>query len=289
MPVGPDKAKARSVVALAQSGQAEFVNCAMTLTGAKETDSGDQGQVIQSLATVFATEEMSQDGQTPQVRLSKCFVRGRGDVLLVRGSQAFNLDLDNCLAALDGSLVLVVGQPKEPPLDRQAQINCKRVFAYLNEAFLELRANSADRKVMGLAPTQVKCDDCLFVAAADKAFVHAIGVGNEALKQLLVWQDSKGNLYGNYQKMLHIELPEQMMNMTMPADLTAKGWVGTFTHEPEDSFPRVTLSQPLPAERLNTCQPADFLRAKISDTKRMDVSTGDFDAVLNQLPKADDE
>ena len=37
------------------------------------------------------------------------------------------------------------------------------------------------------------------------------GVGQEAVKQLLAWGDGKGNLYGNYQKMLHVELPESAM------------------------------------------------------------------------------
>src|SRR5262249_16217123 len=112
---GPDKAKSRSVVSLAGNGQATFLNCAATLTESNGVGGGDQ-----AFASVVGEDDSGADG--PKVELRKCFVRGRGDLLLVRGSRPFVLDLDNSLIALDGSLASVLGQPKEPRLTPEAQI-----------------------------------------------------------------------------------------------------------------------------------------------------------------------
>ncbi|MFL5338931.1 MAG: serine/threonine-protein kinase [Gemmataceae bacterium] len=275
------KARSRSVVEIIGPGQASFENCAATL--AKEN--GDQALVS------LATDNDASDG-SPQVSLKKCFVRGRGDLLLVRGSQPFNLELDTCVVALDGSLASVLGRPKEEPrLSPQALITCRRVTAYLNESFLELRSTDPDRKVAGLVPTQLTCDQSLFVAAADKSFVHAVGVGGDALKQLLVWSEgSKGNLYGNYQKMLHAELPDAM-NMMMQGDMTPKQWLA-FTHESEVSFPldRVIVSRPPTGDIWTTCQPDDF-RPRFSDMKRSDVNLAEIGATafLKDLPQLDEK
>jgi hypothetical protein len=78
-----------------------------------------------------------------------------------------------------------------------------------------------------------------------------------------------------------------MMNMSMPTDWTTKSWA-TFTNEPPDVFPRVTVARPPAADRFGTSQPTDFL-PQSSDMKRTDTNVASFGASLARLPRADDE
>src|SRR5262249_29443721 len=122
----------------------------------------------------------------------------------------------------------------------------------------------------------------------DKAFVHTIGVDGEALKQVVVWGGPR-NVYGNYAKMLHQELPLGAMTSTMmmPADWTTKNWRDNLTHESEEAFKAVTLPRAPTAHRLFfASQPAEF-RFKFADMKRSDAP--ESGAVVTDLPRIDDE
>ena len=275
-----DKAKTRAVAAVVGSGQCSFQNCAATL---------EEGNGVQlALAAIALDPDAAAPETVPRIRIKQTFIRGKGDVVSVRGSRPFDLEIDTTLAALDGSVVSVLGLAKDAHVSPLTQMTFRKVTACLNDAFLEIRAADGDRKAGGLTPAQVRCDDCLFVATGEKPFVLAVGVDGDVLtKQLLAWE-GRGNVYGNYGKMLHLELPAAMTTMMpmMPADLTAKGWLA-FTHEPEDSFARVTLARPPTADRpFAAAQPGDF-QAKFADMKRGD--TAECGAALKQLPQIDEE
>ena len=285
-PGASDKAKTRAVVALAGAGQCTFQNCTATL----EEGNGVQFALVAVTTDPDTAADAAAADPVPKIRIKQTFIRGKGDVVMVRGSRPFDLDMENSLAALDGSVVNVLGQAKDAPAAPLTVMAFRKVTACLNDAFLELRAAEGDRKAGGLTPAQVRCDDCLFVATGDnRAFVHAVGVEGEALKQVLTAWEGRGNVYGNYAKMLHQELPAGAMTsgMMMPADWTAKNWRDNLTHEPEDAFRGVTLWRAPSADRpFTAAQPADF-RAKFTDMKRGDAPDGG--AVLTDLPRIDDE
>src|SRR5262249_36193478 len=125
------------------------------------------------------------------------------------------------------------------------QLNLRRVTSYLTDAFIDLRGPEGDRKVAGLVPVQVKCEDCLLVAAADKPVVYAERIDRDTLVKpsggLLTWEPGvRGNIYGNFQKSLEVKAGGTVM--MMPTDWTARDW-RDFSHEPEDAFARVTFTR----------------------------------------------
>src|SRR5262249_16963421 len=58
--------------------------------------------------------------QAPKARLEGCFVRGDGELIGVRASRQFELEVEQSLVALNGSLLVVDGNPKDV-IDRPAQ------------------------------------------------------------------------------------------------------------------------------------------------------------------------
>jgi hypothetical protein len=234
-PSPSDDSKWVSVVSVSGAGQVSFEDCAATLDNPVPSD--DTQPVLVTLTTdpdnMAGTSE-----RLPRVRLANCVVRGRGHVVAVRGSRALELEADNVLAVLRGSFLAVTGQSKDPPLAAHAQLTLKRLTTYLTDAFLDLRGPEGDRKVAGLVPTDVKCEDCLIVAAGDKPVVYAERVDRDTLvKTLLTWEaGGRGNIYGNFQK--HLEVKAGGTMMVMPTDWTARDW-RDFSHENEGSFARV--------------------------------------------------
>jgi hypothetical protein len=273
-----DKAK-RSVVNIIGSGQCAFYNCVATL---EESDGGQLALVA------LATDPDGVADVPAKIRLERCFLRGKGSLLAVRASRPFELEAEETLAALDGSLIAVLANPADAPSSSPAQVTCRRLTTYLSDSLLEIRSGE-ERKAAGLVPVQVKASECLFVAAGERALVQSFGIDSDTVtKQLLAWE-GRGNLYGNYAKMLHVELPGVMTSTmpTMPTDLSQKTWLA-FTRETDDSFGRVSASRPPAADRFGKVQPSD-LRVKLADMKRPDAAASDFGANLNQLPQGDDE
>src|SRR5262249_40104896 len=101
-----EKAK-RAVVAITGAGKCTFERCATTL---EESDNGQFALVV--LAT-DADAPQAENG--PRIRLKQCFVRGKGDVFAVRGSRSFDLQVEDTLAALDGSFIAVQAASRDVP------------------------------------------------------------------------------------------------------------------------------------------------------------------------------
>jgi len=174
------------------------------------------------------------------------------------------------------------------PTTPAAQITCQKVTAFLADSFLELRSTD-ERKAAGIVPLRVTANDSLFMAGGDRALVQSFGIdSNTITTQLLAWE-ARANIYANYSRMLHVELPGAMMATapTMPSDLTPKLW-REFTREPEESFRRGTIANPLSADRYARTQPSDF-HLTVTDMKRPDLAGHDFGAKLNELPRGDDD
>src|SRR5262249_27172550 len=150
--------------------------------------------------------------------------------------------------------------------------------SYLTEAFIDLRGPEGDRKVAGLVPAQVKCEDCLLVAAADKPVVYAERIDRDTLvKTLLTWETGgRGNIYGNFQK--YLEVRDGGPVMVMHTDWTARDW-RDFSHELEGAIARVTFTRTPADDPMNpsagfaSAAPKHF-QPKFSDMnmQRTDVS-----------------
>lgn len=272
----PKKERDRlSVVALMGAGHATFTHCAFTL----EEGEGCANSVVHLTGDGDAANRATE--RRPRIRFDACFVRGKGNLLDVRPSRRFELEAENTLVALDGSLISIHAHPKEvPPL--AGTVTLHKVTAYTNDYVLDLRLAEEERKSGGgLAATFCKVENCLLVAGNAKAFVHAFGIDSDALqKQYLTWE-GRGNVYANFVQMIEVELPATAMMMpTMP--VSPKAW-RSFTREGEDSFVDVKLIRPPTADRpLARMVPDDF-RVKPLDMKKMEAPS-DTGAKLGDLP-----
>jgi hypothetical protein len=261
-PAANDDSKWVSVVKVTGAGAASFEDCSVTL---RNPDASDDTQPV--LVTLKGSESGAGD-KLPRVRLSNCFIRGRGHVIAVPRSRPFELEAENVLAVLRGSFTTITGQQKDAPLSVRSQLTFKRVTTYLTDAFLELHA--ADGKAAGLVVSNVKCEDCLLVAAADRPIVFAERLDRDTLtKALLTWEGAK-NVYGNFQK--YLEAKPGGTVMIMQTDWTATDW-RNFSHEGDNATATVKfVDTPNNDAGYTTAVPNQF-RPKLTDMQRMDVMT----------------
>lgn len=281
-PAAAGEPQTQAVVAVKGAGQCAFTRCTATLE--------EPENVRLSLVTVADPEavmRMGTEKRTPHVRLSGCFVRGKGDLVAVRTSRRFDLEVEGTLAALDGSLVTVDGNPKDPAAAPAAQVTLRRVTAYLADHLLELAACEPDRKVAGLVGTVVRSDDCLFVAGSGKALIHGAGLdGDAAVRQLVTWE-GHANLYGNFGPMVDVQ--PAGMQMMPPLPVGKSGWAG-FSQEVDWPFAKVQFAgRPRPDRSLAKSRPADFKVTKLEDSRRPDADPSDWGAAVDKLPDPGDD
>ena len=203
---------------------------------------------------------------SPQIRIETCFIRGRGDLVSVRGGRRFELDLYSSLAALDGSLVSAVGQSKDTAAPGPANVRLRRVTA-LTEHLIELRVGrDDDRTAVGLpAVVQIACDNCLLAASAGRPLVQVDGAeSDEQIRQLVVWSsppDARPTFYANPGPALLDVQPAHPDRMPQPGPYDRERWL-TFTRDrTADPFVRLKFA----ASGLTTAQPNEF-RPKFLET-----------------------
>jgi hypothetical protein len=181
--------------------------------------------------------------QDPKIAIEGCFARGTGNLVVVRASRPFELRVEKSLAALDGSLLVIDGNPKEPR--GRAQVSLEQVTTYLTDHLVWLRASQEEGKSMrGLVPTQfTSATNCLFVSASGKSLVHLEGVDTEEqMKRLFSWSDGRHNIYGNFAQALLDQQPSAGEGLAMPPVPYGKAQWENFTQEQDARFERVRLS-----------------------------------------------
>ena len=256
---GSTSFKAQTVVAVMGDGQCTVKDCLATLDGGKE--------VPLALVTLLdPAGVMKMEPQTPQqdprIMIEDSFVRGTGNLLAVRASRPFELRVERTLAALDGSLLVIDGSPKDPPPKGRALVTLEQATTYLTDHLVWLRASQEESKSLkGLVLTQFKSvTNCLFMSASSKSLVQLVGVDTEEqMKRLFSWGESRHNLYSNFTPSLLDQQPSGGNEGAMPPlpyDKTQ--WEG-FTQEQDARFDRVRLSGlPAPDGPLSQVLAADF-------------------------------
>ncbi|HEV3144626.1 MAG TPA: hypothetical protein VGZ47_12125, partial [Gemmataceae bacterium] len=277
------ESKWAGVVQLTASGECSFQHCTITM----EDNTNIPSAVVLLSADADAMSQLA-DKNPPHIRFDNCFVRGRGDVLTVRPSRPFQMELNNSLIGLDGSFATVFGQGKEAAFPTDGQIVCQHVTTYLNDYWLDFRANEEDRKMAGFSGLRIKCENCRFVAANNRPLVHGVGIDVDTLwnqNQVLKWEPGS-NLYGNFAQMLDVELPGNSMMPMMP--LTPKAWRSR-TSESEDSFVDMQIAHKPGADRPWSRMRAEDFAAKRVDMKKIDIKLNEYGANASELPAPDDE
>jgi serine/threonine protein kinase len=193
-----------AVVNLGEQSICQFKQCTITLDAADYLASN---LVVVTLLDPRETMKMGGGqvdlGQRPEVHFSGCLIRGKGDVLNVRASRAFDVDVEKSLICLAGSLLTCKANTVEPmPLEARATIRLNRTTTYMTEPLLMISCSSKSGK--GLAFTQVESSNCLFVSAAGKPLVRLDGPeGEMQMKKLLAWT-GPANAYSGFDKILDV-------------------------------------------------------------------------------------
>jgi hypothetical protein len=161
--------RAQTLVTIVGTGQCTFKECAATLDG---TDGVTLSVVTLADPNTAMRSEPRASRPTPDVRFQDCFVRGQGDLVAVRASRPFRLDVENALVVLTGSLLSVDGNSDDTPVPAAAQLTLNRLTTYLTDHLVVLRASRTGK---GLVFTQATASDCLFAPAGGKGSCRCRG------------------------------------------------------------------------------------------------------------------
>jgi hypothetical protein len=188
-----------SVVNLGDQSSCLFKQCVITLDGG--VNPGADLDVVTLLDPREMMMPAADTGPRPEMHFVGCFVRGKGDLVSVRASRAFDLDVDKSLVCLAGSLLVCKATSAEGmPLDARAGIKLTRSTTYLTEPLIV--ESSATKSGRGLAFVLVDSNNCLYAAASSKPLVRLDGPeGEMQMKKLLAWTGSM-NAYAGFDKML---------------------------------------------------------------------------------------
>jgi serine/threonine protein kinase len=268
---------AQTIVAVMGDGQCTVKDCVVTFDGGKEVP-------LALVTVVDPAGVMKMDPQTPQqdprIMVEDSFVRGTGNLMAVRASRPFELRVERSLAALDGSLLVVEGSPKDSPPKGRALVTLDQVTTYLTEHLVWLHASPGEsRSMKGLVHTQFKSvSNCLFMSASSKSLVHLDGVDTEEqMKRLFSWGESRHNVYSNFTPTLLDQQPSNDGTMP-PIPYDKMQWQG-FTQEQDARYDRVRLSAlPAPDGPLSKVLAADF-------KTKPEANLQGYGAELNSLPK----
>jgi len=269
---------AQTVVMIVGDGQCSFSNCLATL----EPREGVNLSMVTLNDPSAVMKMMPQPTQQedPRITLTGCFVRGSGQMLAVRVSRPFDFKAEDSLLALNGSMLVMDANPKEPSASRNASITLSHLTTYLTEHLILLRAVK-ENGAKGLVTTQIKSvSDCLFASAGTKALIHLEGIDTPEgqMERYISWSDSQRNAYSNYTQ--YVEQQPASDAMPQPP-LTANAWKD-FTRDPDSRFERVRFSQ-------SPAPDASLSRVAASNFKPMAPPLQGCGANVERLPKSTDD
>lgn len=275
----------QSIVMMLGDGQCLLKECVVTLKEPRQIPLACVA--IADTARIRKMMEPSTREQVPRVRLERCFIRGEADLVAVRASRRFELDVEDSLVVLDGSLMVVSGNPGDPATRPPAIVRLKRTLAYLADHLLWLQACKDETKnIKGLVQTQVlEPADCLFAAHRGKSLIRLDGIDTEEqTKSSLAWKDGRHNAYSGFAHL--VEQHSREGEMALPPQ-DKDQWSA---REPDALFvTRARLTTPPNVDRpFHKALPADFkFKATDGDPKSEDLQ--DHGANLDRLPLPADE
>jgi hypothetical protein len=273
--------KAQTAVAIMGDGQCSLKRCVATLEQTKE--------VRLSLVTladpssIMKMNPQTAAGRDPRIEITDCFVRGAGDLVTVRASRAFDLNVENSLIAIDGSVLVVDGNPSPREVVVRAHsgtLTLNQVTAYLTDHLVWLRAHRQDgMSARGLIPTQVRAaTNCLFVSANGKSLVHLDGVDtDEQMKRSFGWSDGRHNAYSNFTTWLD-QKPSGESEAMSPVPYGRTQWE-SFGAETDSRFERIRINDPpAPEMPLARALPENFKLPA-------DATSQGYGAEIDRLPR----
>jgi hypothetical protein len=272
---GRPEFRAQSLLALMGDGQCSLKNCVITLEETREVPVSLV--TLADPSTIMRMDPVPGRHQEPAIRLEGCFVRGGGDLITVRASRSFELEVKDTLVVLQGTLLLIEGSTRELPTKPVARVTLRQVTSFLDNHLVWLRGvREEGRSGRGLGMTQIAAHDCLFASAGGKSLVHLDSVDTDVqMRQALYW-DGSNNAYSNFAQLLDQQPAGEMSMALPPYDKTR--WVA-FTNESGGRFERARFNAPPGAG-------SSFALVRPSDFKlRADAELQGHGVIVDRLPR----
>jgi len=255
--------RAPAIVVLPGGGQFELKNAVITL---------EDGEDLTAIKLVDPRGEMMMGGGTspdrwpvPKMTVENVFLRGKGHLVVVRGSRPFVLDVKNTLAALDDTLFEIDPSTADPSSAGSGVIRLSRVTAYLGGSLLHFRAS--DRKTemgpTGLTRTEIKATQCVFVPAVGTpdAFIRADRIDTREQAEKWLSFIGKNNVYGHDKKKVMLEIRPTNVEAMPIQPVEGDRWLA-MTLEEGDPFVPVSFEYRLPEagqkQRFLAVRPIEF-------------------------------
>lgn len=150
-----------------------------------------------NVVTFLETDKMLKMDGLPnpaRVEFHDCFVRGKGDLVALRGCRKLNVKVTGSLIALDGSLLDITAATKAMPMAEGVTWEMDRSSVYTTEALFALHAEENTVLTQNVA----KIDHCLLAALVPEQSVVLPAMPRpEKLRQYLKWECEQ-NFYANF-------------------------------------------------------------------------------------------
>jgi hypothetical protein len=271
--------QSRAVVTIVGDGECAMSNCLTTLDKGDNNPDRDLAFVtILDNANVMKMQPQAPRA-SPEIHLENCFVRGKGELVAVRSSRQFRLQVDKSLVVLDGDFLTVKGNARDVAIQPPAVLTLSHVTTYLTGHLLWLRATSAEQSAKnskGLVQTQIaSATDCLFAAAAGRSLIHLDGVDQP--EPYFAWTENRGNLFSNFNRFLDQQAPNDEIMPRQPYDRSR--WE-SFTSPVNPRYDRVRFAAALSVDSpLTNVSPTDFRALGDGGS-----NVQDYGAAIKELP-----
>jgi hypothetical protein len=232
-PSNDGRLEAQSVALLCGEGSVAFKRCLVTLDGR------DSALPLAAVILPDFKEAMLQPGALgvpPKILFESCVIRGSGDLVSARASRPFELEVNDSLAAVTGSLLNVDAGPRvtDAPQKPEIPVRLNQVTAYLGGHLVRLRAASLG----SLMPVHCLPSKSLIVCAGSRRALLHVEAGPKdidgARKRLPM--SGNGNTYANFSCMLD-QQPGDIESTTTA--VTQEGWKD---YESETRFEEVKFA-----------------------------------------------
>lgn len=272
-------AKLESLVAISGSGGCHLKHCLATLEGVPDGPRMALAAVADPTGTMMGSPTKPRNpGALPAVELVETFVRGQGDLLAVRVSRPYRLDIRDSLIALHGSLVSEDGNKQGMTMPSEgAVVALDRVTAYLTQHLLVTRSNPSNPLHV---PVKIESTACILASAEGRPLLSIQGPETpEAFRSLFSWKGQR-NIYSSPTNSMLIWQP--LNPSLMPHRYDHERWLTLWgTDDDQARFTNLTFTGPLSSDRLVQASPADFTLPAAATTATPDLSLTGAD--LNRL------
>jgi hypothetical protein len=214
----------QSIVHLGETAHCAFKNCVLTLRAAN-------GVPLNVVTFVDVDRMMKMPApSTARVEFQECFIRGKGDLVSLRGARLLYVDMKSSMVALDGSLLDIESGNKTMPMNQGVRWKMERSSIFTTESIFALHSRTAK----GLTETQAEIDGCLIASLVQKQPLVYLEI--DPLDKFVKWKGEQ-NYYANfdkdwmrYWKGLYPEMKSEFGTLALPEfkeDMVPRMWEAT--------------------------------------------------------------